>query len=280
MNLPQRKGRRLSKQRHPSSTDVPRETSATTPSYPIASVDSALRLIALVVERRRIHLAEAARELGVARSTAHRLMQMLQYRGFVTRDDATKAFAPGPTLMNLGMEAVRNLDVQALARPHLEQLATTVGETIHLHVFRGTELMCIESIESPQVLHVGGRQGMTLSSHSSAAGRALLALLPGEELHRLYPRSRLPEVPSAKLRTRSELEEELARVRERGYAVQSDETEPGISGIGTAVADRVGRPALGLTVALPTARLVSAEIPRIAAAARRCAQAIQSALPT
>src|SRR5438132_14162773 len=106
MNLLQRKGRRLSKQRHPSSTDVLRESSPTAPTYPIASVDSALRLIVLVAERRPIRLAEAARELGVARSTAHRLMQMLEYRGFVTRDDATKSVAPGPTRMNLAVAAV------------------------------------------------------------------------------------------------------------------------------------------------------------------------------
>ena len=66
------------------------------PIYPIGSVDSAMRLLLMIGERDRVRIAEAAKELGVARSTAHRLMQMLLYHGFVRQDPESKAYVAGP----------------------------------------------------------------------------------------------------------------------------------------------------------------------------------------
>src|SRR5215475_12021196 len=77
------------------------------PAYPIASVDKALRLLMLFREQTTVRLSEASAHLGVAHSTAHRLLAMLAYHGFVRQERDTKAYVAGPALIEVGLAVVR-----------------------------------------------------------------------------------------------------------------------------------------------------------------------------
>src|SRR5689334_5544354 len=92
------------------------------PRYPIGSVDKALRLLSLFLTDDRIRVKDAAQMLGVATGTAHRLLAMLQYRGYVTQDVLTKVYTPGPMLVSIGVQAAQGHDIRSLARPRMEQL--------------------------------------------------------------------------------------------------------------------------------------------------------------
>src|SRR5262249_48453453 len=118
------------------------------PRYPIESVDNAIQLLLALQERGSITVLDGSRLLGVARSTAHRLLAMLQYRGLVQQDPVLKAYLPGPVLIEIGLSAVRNIDIRGQVRPHLEHLVQDAGETAHLVVRRG-----------PTALFVHCRQG-------------------------------------------------------------------------------------------------------------------------
>src|ERR671916_1484618 len=86
------------------------------------SVDNALWLLQLVGEHQALRVAEAADLLGVARSTAHRLLAALRHRGFVVQDRPNGAYRPGPALHEIGLAAVTRIDVRRIAHPVLEQL--------------------------------------------------------------------------------------------------------------------------------------------------------------
>ena len=96
---------------------------AAPPPYPIGSVDNALRLLAMLRTRSAITVSEAAAELGVARSTAHRLLGMLRHHGFVRQDPDSRAYLPGRALLEIGLSVVERLDVRVAARPVLEALS-------------------------------------------------------------------------------------------------------------------------------------------------------------
>src|SRR3954447_25847145 len=96
------------------------------------SVDNALRLLQLIGERQALRVAEAAELLGVARSTAHRLLTALRRRGFVTQDRPNGAYRPGPALYEIGLAAVSRIDIRRVARPVLEQLREETQETVSL----------------------------------------------------------------------------------------------------------------------------------------------------
>jgi DNA-binding IclR family transcriptional regulator len=248
------------------------------PAYPIGSVDSALRLLLMVGERGRVRIAEASDELGVARSTAHRLMQMLQYYDLVVQDQESKVYAPGPMLTSMGLRVVRMLDVPSVARPHMEALADEVEETVVLiGRQRSTDVICVDSVEGPRALRIGNRTGMVLQAHASAAGRALLATLPMQEILDLYPSGRLPKPQPRSITLRSELLAELDAVRQAGYSVQRDESEEGVSAVAAPV--RLGDQAasFALTIMVPTPRLTDEHVPRIGAAVVRQAGEIAAA---
>src|SRR3954451_6402279 len=114
----------------PSATDPP----PAKPNYPVESVDRALALLLLLGERKSMSVSEASRAVGVAPSTAHRLLAALQYRGFVAQDPSTRAAGRGPVLLELGLSVVRGLDIRAQARPVMERLVREVGETAHLAI--------------------------------------------------------------------------------------------------------------------------------------------------
>src|SRR5947209_268170 len=156
------------------------------PAYPIASVDNALRLLVLFRDRPRVRLSEASEYLGVAHSTAHRLMAMLAFHGFVRQEADSRAYVAGPVLTEIGLAAVRELDIRLHARPALEQLAATLGETVHLAVLEGGSVRYLDAVESPRALRVAARTGTTLAANCTASGKALLAELPDAQVTALF----------------------------------------------------------------------------------------------
>lgn len=226
------------------------------PTYPISSVDNALRLLLLFRERKSIRLSDASQYLGVANSTAHRLLAMLVHHEFVEQDPGQRTYVAGPALVEIGLAAVRGMDLRTSARPVLEELAARSGETALLSRLEGDTVVCLDSIESKKALRVATQAQLTLPAHCTASGKALLAVLPNEEFRRLYPaRVRLPGPTVKTIRNRAALERALDEVRERGFATSEEESEEGLSSIAAVVRDSRGRVVAALSVSGPVSRI-------------------------
>lgn len=227
------------------------------PAYLIQSADHALRLLRLVVERKALRVAEAASVLGVAPSTAHRLLGTLRHEGFVVQDRRGAAYVPGPTLNELAMTTLRGADIRLTARPIIERLAEELQETVSLLVLEMNKVRFIDSIEGPRSVRVTNRLGVVMPAHCTSGGKAMLALLPGDELVRRYPSSVLEVLSDRSIATSEALEHELVDVRRRGYGVNLQEGDSGIGGIGACIRDGAGGPLAAIAVACPTSRLHS-----------------------
>jgi len=225
------------------------------PQYPIESVDNALRLLLMFRDRGEIRLSEAREALGVAQSTAHRLMAMLAYHDFVRQDPVSRAYRAGPALIDVGLSVVRGMDIRAVARPYLESLMARVGETVHLATLEGPGVRFLDAVESEHALRVAGRTGRVLPAHATSVGKAMLALLPDEELDRIYPADPLAAQTSRTITTKAALRAELARVRKRGHAANAGESEDGVSSVGVAILNPGGRPIAAVSVAAPVSRM-------------------------
>jgi DNA-binding IclR family transcriptional regulator len=237
----------------------------TAPAYPIASVDRALRVLAMLARQRTVRLVDASRELNVARSTAHRLMRMLQHHGLAMQDHGSRTYVAGPTLIELGLSAVRQVDIRAVARPCLEDLVREVEETAHLAILSDTNCLFIDSVESPRALRIGGRTGVSLPAHSTAAGKAVLAELDAAELEALYRNLPLTGVTPRTHTSRTALEADLAAVRKLGYATNFEESEAGVTAIAAAIRPRSSRALGAVTLSLPTSRFTPASVKPLAA---------------
>ncbi len=258
------------------------QQSSTRPSvpYPIESVDNALRLIQLLAVRGELGVTAAARELGVAPSTAHRLFAMLVYRGFAVQN-AKRAYQtgsiPAVTVPTRSPQAMG--EVAKMARPALISVCKSLEETVHLVVLRGTAAVYVDGIECQQTLQVSSRAGMTMSAHCTAAGKVLLSQLAPAEIDALYPRG-LPAVYGPAITDVSTLKRHLASVRKAGFAVSREENERGIIGVAVVLRNHEGRPLGALAAGMPTARCPNSRLPQVARELQVAAVATQAAIRT
>lgn len=235
-----------------------------TPDYPLRSVDNALRLISLLRERGSMRLTDVADALGTSRSTAHRLLAMLEYHGFARQHPETRAYEPGPGAV----------DLRALARSSLERLCEQVGETVHLVGLRDASVVFLDSVETSSGLRVGSRVGAVMPAHCTAGGKAILAQLAPDELARLHEGRRLERMTPRSLTSTAKLRAELELVRERGYATNVGESETGVAAVAVPIPGRPGGRRAAITVSAPVTRLGEERVPEIARAAARAAAGV------
>ncbi len=225
------------------------------PSYPISSVDNALRLLLMFRDHKRLRLSQVAQSLGVADSTAHRLLAMLSHHDFVRREDELRVYVAGPALLEIGLAAVRNLDIRVLARPILADLASKVNETVHLAQLEGGRIRYLLGAESGRELRVADRTGQLMPAHRTATGKAMLAELTASQLDELFPTVAAPSSADGLTeQERAALDAELAQVREQGYATNFRDSEEIIS-VATVVRDRRDIAIAALNASAPTSRM-------------------------
>lgn len=246
------------------------------PVSPVGAADTVLRVLLLLDERGQLRVSETAAQIGIARSTAHRMLAMLIYHG-LAEQDGRHVYRPGPTLYQLRGPAAPNPDLVTTAHPVLVKLAAAVRETTHLMVLEGNGVRFVDGVEGPQVLRVGPRTGMLLPAHITSGGKALLAELPQDQLSALYPHG-LPLTDTAAITDYARLRRELAATRRRGYGTNCGESERGVSAVGTLVRDHAGRPVAAIAIAAPSSRHQRGRLHELAAHAIDAAWTLSAAL--
>ena len=121
---------------------------------------------------------EATRYLGVASSTAHRLLAMLAYRGFVRQDPVSKAYLPGPALTGVAFAIFGRIDIAGTVTPVLRGLSERLRETVHVGMLDGAAVRFVAAVEGPTAVRVASRLGRTMPAHCTSTGKAMLAQLP------------------------------------------------------------------------------------------------------
>lgn len=237
--------------------------SENTPQYLLSSVDNALKLLLLFKQRPQVRLSEAREYLGVGQSTAHRLLAMLVYRGFVTQDPATRIYMPGRALLELGLAALKQQDIQAVARPMLEELARDLNETTALGMLQGASLRLIDGVEPDRSLRVPMHVGRIVPAHATSAGKALLAALSQQQFYELYPEETLEKLTEGTITSRAQLEVELEQIRKMGYATNIDESDEGLSSLAVVIHHPSKGAIAAISVLAPSLRVDQKRTPQV-----------------
>lgn len=222
------------------------------PTYAIASVDNALRIATMLQLEGELSVSEAAARLGVARSTAHRLLRMLVYRDFATPTE-DRTYRPGPVLELAAHSRSTAARLRAVALPHLADLVDVLGESVNLVVRTGDQARFIATAECTQSLRIGSREGMVFPAHLVSAGLVLLADLSEKVLESLYSPERYTE-RGEDLPDLAELLPYLVKVRRNGFAVNDGRSERGVYAVGVGVRDPPGLLIAGISVSMPRVR--------------------------
>ena len=188
------------------------------PAYHIASVGRVLTLLKAFADRQQLTVSEAAHLLGVAPSTAHRMLQMLVFHGFATHTD-DHTYHRGPAIAALAA-GVRRTEMGSVVKPRLIALRDDLpGGTVHLITLEGNGGRFVAGVQSRMDPGLAiSRVGWLLPAHTLAGGRSLLAHLPPREIDSLYPDG-LPLTRYARVKSVRQLSSVLDEVRGRGSAV-------------------------------------------------------------
>jgi DNA-binding IclR family transcriptional regulator len=221
----------------------------------LSSADNVLRLLLLFRRGRPIRVLDAAAELGVAPSTAHRLLATLQKRGFVQQDRRTRAYLIGDILLDIIRSTPQSWELEALATPILREVVSRLRETCHIAVLQGPTVAYVAGIESTETLRTGLHIGMTFPANATAAGKILLAYLPPNELRTLYSHEELVRLRKSTIGSWSALWSEVQLARRRGFATNIEESEVGVHAVSVPIGADSLRPYAAIVLTAPSSRL-------------------------
>jgi IclR family pca regulon transcriptional regulator len=210
-------------------------------------------------------LSEVATAAGLARPTARRLLLTLEELGFVR--SAGNVFALTPRVLTLGMAYVGALGLWDIARPHLETLVASTGESSSMTQLDGSDVVYVARVSVPKLIALRVEIGTRFPARQTSQGKVLLAALSPAELDAVLAqpsRSGLPAYRGSDDRLR----EELTGVRARGWALADEELAPGVRSVAVPVRDGSGavRAAMNVTVhaaETSTEHLLTAHLPRL-----------------
>jgi DNA-binding IclR family transcriptional regulator len=222
----------------------------------VGSVENALRTLQLLRDRHAIRVSEVATHLGVARSTAHRLLTTLATYGAVEQEPSGPRYLAGPLLAQLGLATLRKHDLVQLMHPYLERLSEELAETVQLIVLNGRDAIFVDCAECrTQALRVTARVGLAYPAYANSGGKVLLAELTDDAIRELFSTGPFTYPTDRTIRDVDALLVELDGVRERGFATSWGEGEMGIAAVAVAQLTRTGSAAAALAVSAPEHRL-------------------------
>lgn len=230
-------------------------------------VQSLARALALLEEVARIErgaaLGDLAARVGLAPSTAHRLLKSLEAARFVTHDSERGLWFVGVKAFNVGAAFLGARDVVALARPAMRALMEESGESVNLAALEDGEIIFLAQVECRQMMRALSRPGGTAPLHASGVGKALLAALPDDEAARLVGGGPFARFTPGTIVAPAKLAAEHAATRRRGYAVDDEEFAPGLRCVAAAIWDGAGRPVAALSLSGPSARITDGRIDQL-----------------
>ncbi|MDE3064930.1 MAG: IclR family transcriptional regulator [Acidobacteriota bacterium] len=224
------------------------------------AIDRAAHLLTQVVDATHsVTFSELAESTGLAKSTTSRLLTALERNGLLRRE-AGGAFVPGDAFVRYALRGSAETDLVAVATPYLERLGEVSHETINLGVIRNGLVEQIAQVDSRFVLGGTNWLGRAEPVHCTALGKVLVAFGAAS-----LPPGRLKRLTASTITSRALLEDELATVRRRGYAVAHEELESGLVAIAAPVRRHDGVVIAALSVSGPSSRLTAARVRELAA---------------
>jgi IclR family KDG regulon transcriptional repressor len=220
---------------------------------------------------------DLARSTGLAKATVYRFLLTLRELGYVRRDGEDRWFLT-LRLFSVGSRALDHIELPVVARPIAEALSAGLGETVHIGVLDGDEVLYVLKVESRYTIRMYSRVGKRIPLYCSAMGKVLLANLAEAERKALVGSIRLVKYTANTLKSRKALEAELTQVRTAGHAVDAQEHEQGITCIAAPIRDNGGSVIAALSVSWPVFRFEEAQRESYLQSIRQAAAEISSIL--
>jgi len=226
------------------------------PNYPIKVLDKSLSVLEILLQRgSAMNMTELSEKLGFYPSTIHRILDTLKQWGYVEQDSHTQKYQLGLKALELGMAKLHQMDLVREATPYLKNLVNQGNETVHLGVLEEGEVIYLAKEESSQTIRMISYVGKRAPLHCTALGKVLLAYLSTEERKKVLGGKVLPRLTENTITDKGELEKELDKVREQGFALDQEENEKDVRCIAAPIRNYQRRVIAAISISGPAFRI-------------------------
>lgn len=220
------------------------------PDEGVRSVFTAVDVLECLMRDEEIGVSDIARRLGVAKSTAYRLLSTLCARDLAERNPDTGRYRLGMRLFELGQMASDRFPLRRIALPLLEELRQASGHSVHLAVADGADVVFVERLQTIAGIKLMAGAGRRVPLHVTSVGKALAAFDPAVAQARRE--AGLQRVTERSICTTADWDRALADVRRTGIAISVGEGRPRLTSVAAPVRDPHGRSFAAISVVGPS----------------------------
>jgi len=236
------------------------ETQKKKKKYYVEALARGLRILELFEELPNPSLSEIALRLDIDTSTAFRSVHTLEEMGFLRRNSETKRYQPGLRILRLGFATLNSLEVTEVAQPYLVALSNQTGENTALAVREGAEIVFVARCPTQQLMSTNLHLGSRLPLYCTSLGRILLMDFSRQELLDLLGEGPYPKLGPNTIANMDDLEIELERARQQGYAINDEELTTGLRAVAAPITDRTGAVVAAMNVSAFSARVSRSQL--------------------
>lgn len=227
----------------------------------LETLQKGLDVLFLLKDHYMLSVPEIAEHLELPASSVYRYIANLKGRDLVDECEKQGYYRLGPGIGELAHGLGGRPNISDIARPVMQSLQASTGETVLLNVRRGHKIIPMERVESTQRFRVSGSQVSEMYMHAGASAKVIMAYLDEGELERVL-QAGLPKMTKTTIHDPEKLKENLREIRQRGYCISAGELVPGTRGIAAPIMDGNGKVIAGLGLIGPAQRIKGSKIAR------------------
>ena len=222
----------------------------------VQSIERALTILEVVAEHNNgLGITEISNIIDLHKSTIHRILSTLIYKGYIIQDPTTLKYRTTLKLYELGYKRVANTDLLTASKPYTKMLKEFTNEVVHLVVRDGNEIVYIDKVEAENTITMLSTIGRRNPLYCTSVGKAILSYLDMEELVKIWKSSKIIKKTPNTITNLEYMVEELKQIKDLGYAVDEEEDEIGIRCVGSAILNKNGEVEGAVSISGPTMRI-------------------------
>ncbi|RSL33970.1 IclR family transcriptional regulator [Salibacterium salarium] len=227
----------------------------------IQSLDRALKILDLFDEyHTELKITDISDKMLLHKSTVHSLLKTLQKHQYIEQNPENGKYHLGMKLFERGNVVIQSRDIRSVAKEYLYALSKDTGQTVHLVIQDGKEGIYIDKVESTSATVLYSRIGRRIPLHCSGVGKALIAFQSDREIADIFENYEFIKRTENTITNKEDFLKEIEIIRQKGYAEDLEENEPGIRCLSIPVHDHTARVTGAISISMPSMRVQEKDI--------------------
>ena len=194
-------------------------------NYRVPAITRMLDIFEFIAQGQTVSFEEIHTRLNIPKSSAYQLIRTVEERGYLRRIEQAGKYALGFRLYELGNLAIAQVNIRDEAMPILRELMNRTNQTCHLSILDGNEGVYVAKVESMQPVRIYTWEGKRVAFHATAMGKILLAWLHDQHVDDILDTAQFPRFTESTITDPNEFKAHLRMVKERGWALDDQESE-------------------------------------------------------